>query len=83
MRSRNGSEFWGDGRNQGRAASMLVTAAEIASTGGMGDDTPMEETHGELQQVEEIDKHEREENINMLCVNVTAREANGGKRRLF
>lgn len=33
-RSESGSEFRRDGRNQGRAASLLVTAAEILSTGG-------------------------------------------------
>lgn len=36
MQSESGSEFWRDGRNQGRAASKLVTAAEILSTAGKG-----------------------------------------------
>lgn len=36
MRSESGSEFWRDGRKQGGAASTLVTAAEILSTGGKG-----------------------------------------------
>lgn len=36
MGTESGSEFWKDGRNQGGAASMLVTAAEIQSTAGKG-----------------------------------------------
>lgn len=36
MKSESGSEVRRDGRNQGGAASTLVTAAEIPSSGGKG-----------------------------------------------
>lgn len=36
MKSESGSEVRRDGRNQGGAASTLVTAAEILSSGGKG-----------------------------------------------
>lgn len=51
--------FGRNGRNQGRAASMLVTAAEILSTGGKGNDTPVKEMHRETRQVGERDKNDR------------------------
>lgn len=36
MWSESGSEFWRDATNRGKAASALVTAAEIPSAGGKG-----------------------------------------------
>ena len=36
MKRESGREVWRDGRNQGGAASTLVTAVEILSSGGKG-----------------------------------------------